>query len=29
MIVVRDPPESLENWMKSDHPDDITNLEEL
>ena len=29
MIVVRDPVESLENWMKSDHPDDTTNLEEI
>ena len=29
MIVVRDPAESLENWMKSDHPDDTTNLEEI
>ena len=29
MIVIRDPAESLENWMKSDHPDDITNLEEI
>ena len=29
MIVVRDPAESLENWMKSDHPNDTTNLEEI
>ena len=29
MIVVRDPAESLENWVKSDHPDDTTNLEEI
>ena len=29
MIVVRDPAKSLENWMKSDHPDDTTNLEEI
>ena len=29
MIVVRDPAESLENWMKSDHPDDTRNLEEI
>ena len=29
MIVGRDPAESLENWMKSDHPDDTTNLEEI
>ena len=29
MIVVRDPAESLENWIKSDHPDDTTNLEEI
>ena len=29
MIVVRDPAESLENWMNSDHPDDTTNLEEI
>ncbi len=29
IIVVRDPAESLENWMKSDHPDDTTNLEEI
>ena len=28
MIVVRDPAESLENWMKSDHPDDKGYLEE-
>ena len=28
MIVVRDPAESLENWIKSDHPDHTTNLEE-
>ena len=28
MIVVRDPAESLENWMKSDHPDDKGHLEE-
>ena len=29
MIVVRDPAESLENWMKSDHPDDTANLKEI
>ena len=28
MIVVRDPAVSLENWMKSDHPDDKGHLEE-
>ena len=27
MIVVRDPAESLEKWMKSDHPDDKGHLE--
>ena len=29
MIVIRDPAESLENWMKSENPDDTTNLKEI
>ena len=28
MIVVRDPAESLERWMQSDHQDDKSHLEE-